>query len=103
MDERDNKAMNGELSFEKATARLIKASNSMSKAETNKLSAEAYLNQSLIDPDENWTHLSKEFTIEIMKSFASIRVEQAKKEWAIEKLEMESKIHHLTQVINYQG
>jgi len=41
--------------------------------------------------------------IELGQDYAVFYAEQAKKEWAIEKLEMESKIHHLTQVINYQG
>lgn len=114
MDERDNKAMNE-----------LKMSNT---EETNKLSSKQFLktfpdNEDVVSLSlKHWNQV-----YEWMESFASMRVEQerkdknaiieqvkfllirnveleqAKKEWSKEKQGLEAKIKHLTQVINYQG
>jgi len=83
----------GYLDFEKhdgciEAIKILESITPKVESEVKSLSAEEYLNQNLDEPEDGWTHLSKEFTIQVMESFASMRVEQAKQKWAIEKAEI---------------
>jgi len=83
MDERDNKAIN-ELKMSKTE-------------ETNKLSTEDCLNKYLAEFDT-----VKYGLLHFSEFFASMRVEQAKEEWANEIKELKQEIYFLNNSSNFQ-
>jgi len=75
----------------------------MSKTEeTNKLSAEEYLNKYLAEFEEETIPMERYGLLHFSESFASMRVEQAKEEWANEIKELKQEIYFLNNSSNFQ-
>ena len=86
------------VKINKLMTKRKQTNKSMSKTEeTNKLSAEEYYVENCF-----WQRIDKAFVIELMESYAQLRVEQAKKEWENEIKELKQEIYFLNNSSNFQ-